>query len=347
MTGKLIAYWVVTVLFCLSMAGAAAANVAGVEDMVKNLERLGFRPFVGRMLGIWELLGVGVLLAPGLLLVKEWAYAGFVFLLVGAVVTHAAAADPAVERLAPLMFLAMAMASWRCARSPGGSSRSRRRRSRPPRRDGDAGAVVVGALFEADLELVEAQLSQHAQEIGAGQPARLAARAAHEARRAQRVEILVAVTDSPNVAVDELDLAGEAEPVLGDRPAHVCVEVVGPQKEAVGGSGDGAQGLQRIGQVIEHARGDDDVVTLGRGLQVQLEIAAQKARARHPRTSLVTRQRKKHWMLASTATTCRAPARSIIAVWPPSIGPSSSTVAPSTPPRQRRPQPMRSSANWG
>ena len=64
------------------------------------------------VLGFWKLAGAIVITAPGLPRLKEWAYAGFMFNLTAAAVSHAAVGDPAVEVIAPLAFLALVLASW-------------------------------------------------------------------------------------------------------------------------------------------------------------------------------------------------------------------------------------------
>ena len=49
------------------------------------------------ILGIWKILGVVALLIPKYPLLKEWAYAGFFFIMSGAIVSHIASDDPAKE----------------------------------------------------------------------------------------------------------------------------------------------------------------------------------------------------------------------------------------------------------
>jgi hypothetical protein len=57
-------------------------------------------------------LGGMVLLAPKLPRLKEWAYAGFTFNLVCALVAHAAAGDRASQFVAPVGALVILGASW-------------------------------------------------------------------------------------------------------------------------------------------------------------------------------------------------------------------------------------------
>ena len=59
-------------------------NLIGGDEVKKAMEEIGFPLFFARILGFWKVAGVLALLAPGLGLLKEWAYAGFVFNLTGA-----------------------------------------------------------------------------------------------------------------------------------------------------------------------------------------------------------------------------------------------------------------------
>jgi len=59
-----------------------------------------------------KLLGVVALLLPGTRVLKEWAYAGFVFDLVGALASHAFIQDPAKEFLGAGLMLLFCMASY-------------------------------------------------------------------------------------------------------------------------------------------------------------------------------------------------------------------------------------------
>ena len=65
------------------------------------------------LLGILKLLGVVALLAPGFARLKEWAYAGFSFDLIGAAFSFAAAGDPTPAGIAPpLLILAVVAVSY-------------------------------------------------------------------------------------------------------------------------------------------------------------------------------------------------------------------------------------------
>lgn len=52
------------------------------------------------------------MLAPRFPRLKEWAYAGIVFDLTGAAVSHAASGDGAAKVITPLVMVAITIASW-------------------------------------------------------------------------------------------------------------------------------------------------------------------------------------------------------------------------------------------
>ena len=112
MTKTLIAYWTVTILFCLAMAAGGTMNLLRVEQQKEEMAELGYPPYVMTILGIAKIAGVIALLVPGLPLLKEWAYAGFTFDLLGASASHAFVADPLVEIIVPLILLSIAAASY-------------------------------------------------------------------------------------------------------------------------------------------------------------------------------------------------------------------------------------------
>ena len=113
-----ISYWTTTTLIALeTFVGGIADLTRGrtvlvggpfVTDVVAGL---GYPVYVLWILGIWKVLGSITLEVPGLLRLKEWAYAGIVFELSGAVASLAACGRTA-DLIAPLFLLGLALASW-------------------------------------------------------------------------------------------------------------------------------------------------------------------------------------------------------------------------------------------
>ena len=105
-----IGYWIATALFCLQMGFTAYAQLS-LPQVADAFRHLGF-PAYFRVENSWaKLLGIVVLLGPLPPRIKEWAYAGFFFDLTGAAATRAFAGDGAADIVAPLVFLALVMAS--------------------------------------------------------------------------------------------------------------------------------------------------------------------------------------------------------------------------------------------
>ena len=105
-------YWITTGLFCAALTFSGLAHALGLGPIPEAMKALGYPPYVSTLLGVAKLAGVVALLAPGHPILKEWAYAGFTFNLLGAFASHLFAGDPIVEALPPLALLGMAAASY-------------------------------------------------------------------------------------------------------------------------------------------------------------------------------------------------------------------------------------------
>lgn len=90
MKAKIITYWIATILLCAQMAFAAFAYLSKQPKMVEGFASLGYPEYVITILGLAKILGVVALLMPGWPMLKEWAYAGFTFMFVGATWSHLA-----------------------------------------------------------------------------------------------------------------------------------------------------------------------------------------------------------------------------------------------------------------
>lgn len=110
-----IIYWIATVWLALGMLSTGMVQLLGAKEGpggVENMMQLGYPLYLLTLLGIWKLLGVGALLVPKNPLLKEWAYAGFFFIMTGALFSHIAAGDPANELFPSLLLLVLAVLSW-------------------------------------------------------------------------------------------------------------------------------------------------------------------------------------------------------------------------------------------
>jgi hypothetical protein len=80
-----ILYWVFTGLFGAFMLFSAIPNIIMDQQSITFITNLGYPEYIIPFLGWAKLIGVVIILIPGLPRLKEWAYAGLLIDLVGAV----------------------------------------------------------------------------------------------------------------------------------------------------------------------------------------------------------------------------------------------------------------------
>ena len=107
-----IAYWVVTVLTALLFGVPGIADIIGLPHFVEESARLGYPAYFLPFLGVWKVLGAIVILVPRTARVKEWAYAGMIFDVSGAVTSRIAMGDALPEIVVPCVLAVLVYASW-------------------------------------------------------------------------------------------------------------------------------------------------------------------------------------------------------------------------------------------
>ena len=107
-----IIYWVATVWLAVAMIASGIQQIFSIGGFVEIMERLGFPTYFSVILGVWKIAGVITILIPKIPLLKEWAYAGFFFVMSGAIFSHLAVGDKAVELFAPTFLLVLTVVSW-------------------------------------------------------------------------------------------------------------------------------------------------------------------------------------------------------------------------------------------
>jgi hypothetical protein len=107
------AYWVTTGLVLFELGVGGVWDLLRVQQARVLIERLGYPPYFLTILGIWKLLGAVALAVPRFPRLKEWAYAGVLFDLTGAVASLVAAGMVSVGTTAyPVAMIGVAVASW-------------------------------------------------------------------------------------------------------------------------------------------------------------------------------------------------------------------------------------------
>ena len=87
---RVVAYWVSTALLALELALGGLWDVLRVPQVREVTDRLGYPAYFLVILGVWKLFGAIAMIVPRFPRLKEWAYAGVVFNLTGALASHIA-----------------------------------------------------------------------------------------------------------------------------------------------------------------------------------------------------------------------------------------------------------------
>ena len=106
-----ITYWTSTGLVAAMSAFAAFAYLSGSPQAVQGFAHVGYPQQLRIILGIAKPLGAIALLLPGWPRLKEWAYAGFTFAWISALVAHYLAKDGA-KAFMPLVLLVLLFVSY-------------------------------------------------------------------------------------------------------------------------------------------------------------------------------------------------------------------------------------------
>ena len=113
--GKII-YWIATIWLSLGMVSTGIVQLFRLKGdgpgSVDSMTHLGYPVYFVTILGICKILGVVALLIPKFPLLKEWAYAGFFFMMSGAIFTHIASGNSVGEIFPALLLLILAVVSW-------------------------------------------------------------------------------------------------------------------------------------------------------------------------------------------------------------------------------------------
>ena len=115
MSKRAIGYWAATGFLATELSTGGILELChsnAAFGIVMTIDHLGYPVYVLNILGVWKLLGALALLVPRFPILKEWAYAGVMFNMTGAIVSHLCSGDSVTKVLAPLMVLAATAVSW-------------------------------------------------------------------------------------------------------------------------------------------------------------------------------------------------------------------------------------------
>lgn len=107
-----IIYWIATIWLSLGMLSTGIVQLIQMEEEVASMNALGYPVYVLSILGTWKILGTIAILIPKFPRLKEWAYAGFFFVMTGAIISHIAVGDEVITLFGPALLLILTIISW-------------------------------------------------------------------------------------------------------------------------------------------------------------------------------------------------------------------------------------------
>jgi hypothetical protein len=105
-------YWISTGLILALMLWSAIGSFMNTPEGAKIMSDMGYKPYIMHLLGIAKLLGIIAILVPGYLRLKEWAYAGFTFDMIGATYSMYASGMETAKWAPMFIFLAILAVSY-------------------------------------------------------------------------------------------------------------------------------------------------------------------------------------------------------------------------------------------
>lgn len=105
-------YWILTSIMAAFMSLGATADVLRVPTALAWFIHLGYPSYLLPFIGTAKIVGVITVLVPGTRRLKEWAYAGLVFDLVGAFYSHISVGDQVAAWIFPLIGLLLVTGSY-------------------------------------------------------------------------------------------------------------------------------------------------------------------------------------------------------------------------------------------
>jgi len=96
-------------VFCMT---GGIFELIGVKTTIDGIVKLGYPPYIIPALGLGKVLAILAILWPGVPRLKEWAYAGIFFNMMGAFVSHVARHDPTWILIVTVTIAAITLASW-------------------------------------------------------------------------------------------------------------------------------------------------------------------------------------------------------------------------------------------
>ena len=117
-------YWIVTILFSAFMIFSSVPDIMMTPEAVAMITGLGYPKYFVPFIGVAKIMGVIAILIPSFNRIKEWAYAGLFFDLIGATYSASIVAfsPPVLIMLLPISFLFISYSLWHKRKKTGAAT---------------------------------------------------------------------------------------------------------------------------------------------------------------------------------------------------------------------------------
>ncbi|HEY1870859.1 MAG TPA: DoxX family protein [Chitinophagaceae bacterium] len=105
-------YWILTGLLIPTLAIGSVYELTGNPKSVEIVTALGYPAYLSPFLGAARILALIAIFIPGFLRLKEWAYAGLVFDVIGAIYSQIAVGSPVTNMIFPALLLVIVFGSY-------------------------------------------------------------------------------------------------------------------------------------------------------------------------------------------------------------------------------------------
>src|SRR5882724_4062305 len=107
-----IIYCIFLVLLSLLCVSGSVLDISHAPDAVKLITHLGYPGYFITFIGVARLLGILAILIPGYPKIKEWAFAGLFFDMIGALYSGVASGDGIAELMPAIIGLILVTGSY-------------------------------------------------------------------------------------------------------------------------------------------------------------------------------------------------------------------------------------------
>jgi hypothetical protein len=105
-------YWVFTGLLIPGLGYGSIMELMGNPQSIEVITSLGYPAYLSPFLGVARILALVAIFTPKFPRLKEWAYAGLVFDVIGAVYSQVAVGNPLSYAIFPIIILGVIFGSY-------------------------------------------------------------------------------------------------------------------------------------------------------------------------------------------------------------------------------------------